>query len=107
MRKRAVTMAVGGLLLLLAVAPGALTEDTRDQHPRAVLHRVQPIYPEIARRLSLDGLVMVRAEGARDSHVEAVSGISCNAVLGQAAIQAETEWVLAPGAEESVPDGDT
>ena len=107
MRKRAVTMAVGGLLLLLAVAPGALTEDTRDQHPRAVLHRVQPIYPEIARRLSLDGLVMLRAEVAADGHVKSVSVISGNAILGQAAIRAVREWVFAPGAEESVPVGVT
>jgi len=85
MRKSAVTMALGALLLLPAVAPGALTEDTRDQHPRAVRHRVQPIYPEIARRLSLDGLVMLRAEVAADGHVKSVSVISGNAILGQAA----------------------
>ena len=107
MHKRAATMALGVLLLLLAVTPGALTEDTHDQHPRAVLHRVQPIYPELARRLNLDGLVMVKAEVAADGHVKSVTVVSGNAILAQAAIRAVREWVFAPGAEESVPVGVT
>ena len=95
------------LLLLLASAPRALGEDTHDQHPRAVVHRVQPTYPEIARRLSLDGLVMVRAEVAADGHVKSVTVVSGNAILAQAAVRAVREWVFAPGTEESVPVGVT
>jgi len=107
MRKRLAIMVAGGLLLWLAVAPRGLPEDARDAHPRAVVHRVQPIYPEIARRLNLDGLVTVRAEVAADGHVKSVTLISGNAILGQAAIRAVREWVFAPGAEESVPVGVT
>jgi len=102
MRKRFATMAAGVLLLLLAVAPRGTTEDAHELYPRAVLHRVQPIYPEIARRLSLDGLVMLRAEVAADGHVKSVSVIRGNAILGQAAIRAVREWMFTPGAEESV-----
>jgi len=107
MRKRVASMTAGVLLLFLSVAPGALAEDTSDPHPRAVLHRVQPTYPEIARRLSLDGLVMLRAEVAADGHVKSVTVVSGNAILAQAAIRAVREWVFAPGAEESVPVGVT
>src|SRR5271166_4076404 len=92
-----------GVLLLLAVAPGALAEDASDPHPRSVVHRVQPVYPEIARRLSLDGLVMLRAEIASDGHVKSVAVVSGNAILVQAAIRAVREWVFAPGPDESVP----
>jgi TonB family protein len=107
MGKRKAIVAASILLLLLAFAPGALAEDPLDQHPRTVVHRVQPIYPEIARRLSLVGLVMVRAEVAADGHVKSVTVVSGNAILAQAAVRAVREWVFAPGAEEGVPVGVT
>jgi len=106
-RKQVAIMTAGVLLLALSVASGALAEDTSDPHPRAVVHRVQPTYPEIARRLSLDGLVMLRAEVAADGHVKSVTVVSGNAILAQAAIRAVREWLFAPGAEESVPVGVT
>ncbi len=103
MRKGLAIMAAG-VLLWLAVAP-ALTEDARGVHPRAVVHRVHPIYPEIARRLNLDGLVTVRAEVAADGHVKSVGVVNGNAILAQAAIRAVREWMFAPGPEESVSVG--
>jgi TonB family protein len=107
MCRRAARTAATVLLLLLALAPIALTEDEYDQHSRAVVHRVQPVYPEIARRLSLEGLVMVRAEVASNGHVKAVTVISGNAILAQSAVRAVREWVFAPGVEEIVPVGVT
>jgi len=107
MRKHLAILIAGVLLLFLEVAPGALAEETSDPHPRAVLHRVQPTYPEIARRLSLDGMVMLRVEVAADGHVKSVTVVSGNAILAQAAIRAVREWVFAPGAEESIPVGVT
>src|SRR5271169_6102640 len=104
MSRRAARLAAGVLLLLLALAPGALIEDGYD-HSCAVVHRVQPVYPEIARRLSLEGLVMVRAEVAADGHVKSVTVVSGNAILAQAAVRAVREWVFAPGAQEIVPVG--
>jgi TonB family protein len=107
MCRRAAKTAARMLLLLLMLAPGALTEDGYDQPSRAVVHRVQPIYPEIARRLSLEGLVMVKAEVAADGHVKSVTVVSGNAILAQSAIRAVREWVFARGAEEVVPVGVT
>jgi TonB family protein len=91
------------LVLLLTLAPLALTEDAYDQHSRPIVRRVQPVYPEIARRLSLEGLVMVRAEVAADGHVKSVTVVSGNAILGQAAAWAVREWMFAPGVEEIIP----
>ena len=105
MGKKTASIAAGLLLLLLACAPRAQAEDMHDQHRRALVHRVQPVYPEIARRLSLDGLVMVRAEIAADGHVRSVTVLSGNAILAQAAVRAVREWVFAPGPEESIPVG--
>jgi len=103
---RGVARTVGCVLLfLLTLALGALGEDAYGHPFRAVVHRVQPAYPEIARRLSLEGLVMVRAEVAADGHVKSVAVVSGNAILAQAAVRAVREWVFVPGAEESVPVG--
>ncbi len=104
MGKRTASLAAS-VLLLLAFAPSALAEDAREQQARVVVHRVHPTYPEIARRLSLEGSVMVRAEVAADGHVQSVTVVSGNAILAQAAVRAVREWVFAPGAEESVPVG--
>jgi TonB family protein len=102
---RAAVVAAGIWLLLLAFAPGVLAEDASDHPTRVVVHRVHPNYPEIARRLSLEGSVMVRAEVAADGHVKSVTVVSGNAILAQAAVRAVREWVFAPGGEESVPVG--
>lgn len=91
------------LLLLLALTPRTLAEDTLHPSRRAVVHRVQPVYPEIARRLNLDGLVIVEAEVAANGHVKSVTVVSGNAILAQAVIGAIREWVFAPGEEESIP----
>lgn len=105
MGKRTTSVAASLLLLLLAFAPRARAEDTHDQYARAVVYRVHPVYPEIARRLSLEGSVLVRAEVAADGHVKSVTVVSGNAILAQAAVRAIRKWVFAPGAEESVPVG--
>ena len=102
MGKRVVRMVAGMLLLLPAVAHRGLAEDGRDRPERSVVHRVQPTYPELARRLNLEGLVTLKAEVAADGHVRSVGIISGNAILGQAAMRTVREWVFAPGAEESV-----
>jgi TonB family protein len=107
MCRRAARTSVRLLLLVLTLTPIALTEDEYDQHPCAVVHRVQPVYPEIARRLSLEGLVMLRAEVSADGHVKSVAVVSGNAILAQAAVRAVREWVFAPGAQEVVPVGVT
>jgi len=101
MHKRARVMTM--VVLLLALAPRALAEDPSNRSPRAVIHRVQPSYPEIARRLNLEGMVMVKAEVAADGHVRSVSVVSGNAILGQAVTGAVREWVFAPGPAESIP----
>jgi len=91
------------LLLLLTLAPAGLPEEGYKGHSRAVVHRVQPVYPEIARRLSLEGLVMVRAEVAGDGHVKSLTVVSGNAILAQAAVRAVENGCLCQGQTRSFP----
>jgi TonB family protein len=107
MRKAIAMTAAGVLLLFLALPFGVHAEDSRAQGMRAVVHRTPPNYPEIARRLNLCGVVMVKVAVAADGHVKSTSVVSGNPILGQAASTAVREWIFAPGAEESVTVGVT
>ncbi len=69
---------------------------------RAVVTRVKPVYPELARRMNLQGSVSVKAVVGADGKVKSVSLMSGNPILAQAAANAVKQWVYAPGAEENV-----
>ncbi len=103
MHNRASISGVVLLLLLALTLPTLAEETTLNPSRRVVVHRVQPVYPEIARRLNLEGLVIVNVEVAASGHVKAVTVISGNAILAQAAMGAIREWVFAPGQEETLP----
>jgi TonB family protein len=94
-------------LLLLTLAYVGRAEEAAVKDMRAVVHRTQPSYPEIAKRLNLCGMVMVKAAIGADGRVKSTTVVSGNPILGQAASTAVREWVFAPGAEGSVMVGIT
>lgn len=83
----AVTLA---LLAVLAV-PGR-AED------RAVKSRVAPIYPELAKRMRISGIVKVQATVDAEGKVTDAKAVSGNHVLGAAAEDAVRKWRFEPGA---------
>jgi TonB family protein len=107
MRKSIAMMVAGVVVFSLALPGGARGGESHVTEMRGVVHRTQPNYPEIARRLNLCGVVMVKAAVAADGHVKSASVISGNPILGQAASTAVREWVFVPGAEEMVKVGVT
>ncbi len=68
---------------------------------REIVHRTNPTYPEIAKRSNLQGTVTLRLTVGADGNVKAVTAVSGNAILSQAAILAVKQWVFAPGGEET------
>ena len=92
--------------LLLALTSAMLGEQGHaPEDTRAVLHKTQPNYPELARRLNLSGFVTVKVAVAADGHVKSATVVSGNPILGQAASSAVREWLFVPGADESVNIG--
>jgi TonB family protein len=65
---------------------------------RAVLSRVAPAYPEIAKRLRITGVVRVEATVEPDGKVSEVKSISGNHMLSPAAEEAVRRWRFAPAA---------
>jgi TonB family protein len=68
---------------------------------RKVVRRVEPRYPEIAKKMSISGTVKVFAVVAPDGTVKAVEPVGGSPLLVQASQLAVKEWRFAPGATES------
>jgi protein TonB len=62
----------------------------------ALLYKVQPLYPAIARAIGLAGTVRLRAVIATDGSVRQVDVISGNALLVQPAVAAVRQWRYRP-----------
>jgi len=61
-----------------------------------VLHRVDPVYPEAAKRANLQGVVVLATVIGRDGSVEKVSPVSGPDVLASAAMDAVRWWRFQP-----------
>lgn len=61
-----------------------------------LIHRVQPVYPAIARTMHLSGTVQLRAIIATDGRVRQMEVLSGNPILSHAAVEAVNEWRYRP-----------
>ena len=94
------------LLLLLLVSCIGLEGSARAQQSttevgRKILRRVDPIYPEMARKANLNGTVKVIAVVAPDGKVKSVEPVGGSPLLVQASQDAIKQWKFAPAAAES------
>jgi len=82
------------LVCLLFAVPG----HADDRH---VEKRVPPIYPEIAKRMRISGIVHVEATVAPDGSVTAAKATTGNKMLTPAAEDAVKRWKFVPGDGQS------
>ena len=73
---------------------------------RAVKTRVAPIYPEIAKRLRVTGVVKLAVSVNADGKVTDVKTVSGNHMLSTAAEDAVYKWKFVPASAESTEDLD-
>ena len=78
-------------LVMTMVMPARAADD------RAVKTRVAPIYPEIARRMSISGAVSIVATVAADGSVSSAKALAGNKILAPAAEDAVRKWKFATG----------
>jgi TonB family protein len=88
------------LLTLAASAAPAQDSDT-PQHARKVVRMVTPVYPDLARRLQMSGVVKLRATVAPDGSVKSIEPVGGHPVLIRAAQDAVTNWKFAPAPAET------
>jgi TonB family protein len=85
--------------LVLAMALPARAADDR-----AVKSRVSPIYPEIAKRMKIGGVVKLEATVDPEGKVTGVKALSGNRMLAEAAENAVKQWKFVPGASVASVD---
>jgi TonB family protein len=88
------------LFLLGSLALGAGSAVAATAH-RAVVSKVPPIYPELARRMHVSGTVVLHLVVAPDGSVSDAKVESGHALLGPAAQEAVKRWKFEPSSESS------
>lgn len=92
-----------GLLALLTLLCLSLPAHAED---RKVLKRVQPIYPELAKRMHVEGVVHVSVTVAPDGSVTDAKTITGNRMLSVAAEDAVKKWKFVTAESQSTVDVD-
>ena len=69
------------------------------ENGRKLVRKVDPQYPQVAKRMGLGGTVKVVAVVATDGSVKKVEPVGGSPLLVQAAQNAVTQWKFVPGAE--------
>jgi TonB family protein len=93
-------------LAVIAIAGLALVPAQRvsaQPHPdRRVITKVEPAYPELARRMHLQGSVKLEVGVKADGFVKSTRAIGGNPVLVQAAADAVSKWKFEVAQSETV-----
>ena len=87
------------ILILLLFPAAAPAQDVTQA--RKVVVKVNPAYPDLARRLHISGTVKLRATIASNGSVKSVETVGGNPVLVKAAQEAITKWKFAPSPDET------
>ncbi len=74
-------------------------QSSNNGNGRKLIRKVDPRYPEVARRMNLGGTVKVVADVAPDGNVKKVEPVGGSPILVEAAESAVSQWKFAPGAE--------
>jgi TonB family protein len=74
---------------------------TTDESKRKIKTKVQPGYPELARRLQVAGRVKIEVVITPDGHVKSARVVGGHPLLVQACQDAVKEWKFTPASEES------
>ena len=92
--------AATGALVILSSASFAQSGST-DESKRKVKTKVSPVYPELARRMSVAGKVKIEVVISPDGHVKTTRVVGGHPLLVQACQDAVKEWKFAPASEET------
>lgn len=101
-RKRLFQLAIlGALAALFAIPPQALHAQDPSDAKRKIKTQVTPVYPELARRMSVHGKVKLQVTVAPDGTVKSVHALGGHPLLVGAAQDAVRQWKFEPGPKET------
>jgi TonB family protein len=96
----------GVLLAVVAIAAGLGVTGLRGQEAqgeivRRARNKVQPVYPELARKMNITGTVKVEVVVSPNGSVKEAKVVGGHPVLANAALDAVKKWRFEPATMES------
>lgn len=86
---------------LILPVPAVAQEEKTEEISRKAKTKVAPVYPEIARRMSIAGMVRLAIVVAPNGSVKSSKAVGGHPVLVNAAMDAVRQWKFEPAATES------
>jgi TonB family protein len=101
--RRLVTAAIAVLTLALTmgIAPMKAQQGQSDDIIRRAKSKVQPLYPELARKMNIAGTVKIEVVVSPSGLVKDARVVGGHPVLASAALDAARKWRFEPAAAES------
>jgi TonB family protein len=97
--KTSLWCAVFSTFFLLAVSPAFGQDRIRvsdAEGKKAVISRVEPSYPPMAKQMKISGHVEVDVEVNPEGHVEKVDVVNGNTILAGSCVSAVKKWTFSP-----------
>jgi TonB family protein len=96
----------GSLLAVAAILVGAgvsgiRAQDSDNEIVRRAKSKVQPVYPDLARKMNITGTVKVQVTVAPNGTVKDAKVVGGHPVLASAALEAVKKWRFEPASVES------
>jgi protein TonB len=85
------------------IKPAAIYEMSPEEAEGNLLRRVEPDYPEQARKQQIQGTVLLDVQAGRDGSVQEVKLLSGEPLLADAAIAAVKQWRFRPRTINGLP----
>ena len=103
MSQRTAAIVLAALTLAVALAPIQLRaqQAQNDEIARRAKTKVQPVYPELARKMNLVGTVKIEVVVAPNGSVKDARVVGGHPVLAGAALDAAKKWRFEPASAES------
>jgi len=92
------------ITLSLGVITFSAAFSLAQEHPEAtrkILSRVDPVYPELANKMQIHGIVKVEAVVAPNGRVRSTQVIGGSPLLARAAVEAVAKWKWGPAPQET------
>ena len=99
-RWKKLMLTASALIVFSGAALSAQTGST-DESKRKIKTKVAPIYPELAKRMSVGGRVKIEVVITPDGHVRSTRVVGGHPLLVQACQDAVKEWKFLPAPEET------
>lgn len=99
---------VGGLMIAVALCAGLFAWNSRVEAAgragRKLVDNVPAVYPEIAKRYHIRGLVKLEVVVRADGSVKSAKVLGGSPLLIDSASEAVRKWKFEPGSQETVED---